>query len=605
MLTPSNRIRLITNQLAPLIYERISFNTHPRCYVTQSIIVERVCHHCGRPMSQEVPVFHPLEIELITRIFRANLYENVEYGFLDEDFFTDKKGIHCEYCNHYHRSYGWFLASFIFLVLIMSFVAFFLWYAGKIQSISASTQVGLSKLLIALACLGLLSSIFSVSRIKPIRRKNAPPFPVIGRTPIVEIKENLVAAVKLNEEGVYSESIEKREGELNYTVRISSTDIARYNAFKRNFNIQQIGKHQYDGGFILFKSKNSIEFNRLRTEHTNVIHLKKSSISPSFESFAEANQWKWEVKDIYEIIPNETDSMYLPIQLIPNIVSETNKPRALEFRLQVDRTLCLSEKKEPPRVQELRIYCPVALKNVRKTDPPLLLERNRSNELDLIWGNILLNQGETDEHMFTKTFHVLFNEPVEPSMEFHGRLKLLLSGNTSGLYDFRFFYPTGNERLNEKSSVYAQTEITIDFELVLQKANLSSPYTNALDPIETSLLPNHTNINKLVARLSRNGAYIQRVVENPPHTNISNAKVHNRYWDIAGRYYVGVFSVDFHILVTGHEKYEDRDLAQIGISTFNVNIQTTIIDDKESLTEVNRIENEIKEVIKSLDNQIV
>lgn len=601
MSTPSNRNGPMINQVSSLICERISFHTHPRCYVTRSISVERVCHHCGRPMSKEVPQFHSLKPELSTRFFRISLFENAEYAFfIDERFYSNQEGIHCEDCIHSHYSYGCLLVNLVIFSLLVFLVWFFLQYAGKVGSISANTQASLFMLLSFLACVGLISILLTVNNIRLAQRKNAPPFPVIGRTPTVEIKENLTAAITLNEEGAYSELIEKRQGELNYTVRISSTDGQRYERYKKNFNIYRVGRHKYHGGFLLFRSNNSIEFNRLKTEHTNVISLKKSSISPSFVSFAEANQWKWEVEDKYEIIPNETDLASLPIKLIPNIVSEVNKPRALEIRIQVDRTLHLSEKEVAPLIQELRLYCPITLKKVRKTDPPMLLERNRSNELDLVWGNIPLKQGESDENVFLRTFHVLFNEPVEPSMKFCGRLKLLLSGNMSGLQGFGFFYPTGNERPSDECKVYAHTEIIIDFDLVLQKANLSRPYSNALKPIETGLIPNHTNINRLVSELSRNGAYIQRIIENPPYTNIANAKVYNRYWDIAGRYYLGMFSVDFHMLITGHERLEDRDSSQIGISTFDINIQATIIDDEESLAKVHIIENEIKETIRSL-----
>lgn len=44
--------------------------------------------------------------------------------------------------------------------------------------------------------------------------------------------------------------------------------------------------------------------------------------------------------------------------------------------------------------------------------------------------------------------------------------------------------------------------------------------------------------------------YVRWTVENPPHTG-DEANIVNRYWDIGGRFYQGVYPIDFHLVLTG------------------------------------------------------
>jgi len=77
------------------------------------------------------------------------------------------------------------------------------------------------------------------------------------------------------------------------------------------------------------------------------------------------------------------------------------------------------------------------------------------------------------------------------------------------------------------------------------------------------VIPDHDTVIALTNAVSEQGFYVKRVIENPPRTG-GRANVVNRYWDIAGRRYLGVYPIDFHLILTGEEVYMGEIRAQAG-----------------------------------------
>ena len=71
---------------------------------------------------------------------------------------------------------------------------------------------------------------------------------------------------------------------------------------------------------------------------------------------------------------------------------------------------------------------------------------------------------------------------------------------------------------------------------------------------------------------SDRGYYVKRVIENPPRSG-ARANVVNRYWDIAGRRYDGVYPVDFHIVLTGEELHKGEIRASTGNTKTRITVQ--------------------------------
>ncbi len=65
------------------------------------------------------------------------------------------------------------------------------------------------------------------------------------------------------------------------------------------------------------------------------------------------------------------------------------------------------------------------------------------------------------------------------------------------------------------------------------------------------MIPNDEMVIELTNALSEN-YYVKRVIEHPPRSG-GRADHVQRYWDIAGRRYDGVYPIEFHMVLTGEE----------------------------------------------------
>ena len=69
------------------------------------------------------------------------------------------------------------------------------------------------------------------------------------------------------------------------------------------------------------------------------------------------------------------------------------------------------------------------------------------------------------------------------------------------------------------------------------------------------VIPDSRTVAGVTAELSAGDYYVKRVVENPPTPDRTAAAV-NRYWDISGRKYEGLYPIDFHIVLSGQEIHD-------------------------------------------------
>ncbi len=66
------------------------------------------------------------------------------------------------------------------------------------------------------------------------------------------------------------------------------------------------------------------------------------------------------------------------------------------------------------------------------------------------------------------------------------------------------------------------------------------------------MVPGDETVIALTNAMSEDGYYVKHVIENPPRSG-GRADLVQRYWDIVGRRYEGVYPIDFHIILTGEE----------------------------------------------------
>jgi hypothetical protein len=114
------------------------------------------------------------------------------------------------------------------------------------------------------------------------------------------------------------------------------------------------------------------------------------------------------------------------------------------------------------------------------------------------------------------------------------------------------------------------------------------------------VVPDHGTVIALTNALSDQGYYIKRVIENQPRIG-GRAGVVNRYWDIAGRHYNGVFPIDFHLVLTGDATYAGEIRARSGNATARVTVRgayATAEVEKQIEVAWDRLRDHIEEVLR-------
>jgi hypothetical protein len=163
--------------------------------------------------------------------------------------------------------------------------------------------------------------------------------------------------------------------------------------------------------------------------------------------------------------------------------------------------------------------------------------------------------GQGDGHQILT---IRFADKIKPSDKLSGRLQASFVSTLSGITDARMFQSAGSPRLRPPKSTI-ELEVTIDFELSLSSVRYQDgwavPNRDRLTVDRyPGVIPDFETVIELTNKLSEQGCYVKRVVENPPRGSWRTDLV-NRYWDIAGRRYHGIFPIDFRITLTGEEEY--------------------------------------------------
>jgi hypothetical protein len=136
-----------------------------------------------------------------------------------------------------------------------------------------------------------------------------------------------------------------------------------------------------------------------------------------------------------------------------------------------------------------------------------------------------------------------------------------MRGTLSGVSGLALFNSLGGRRALGKP-VSVKTRVDLGFRLSLANIRYQAlrvePDRAAEDSNRDSyadnfpVIPDDEAVIALTNAMSEEGYYVKHVIENPPRSG-RRANELQRYWDIKGRRYVGVYPVEFHIILTGEE----------------------------------------------------
>ena len=190
-------------------------------------------------------------------------------------------------------------------------------------------------------------------------------------------------------------------------------------------------------------------------------------------------------------------------------------------------------------------------------------------------------------HATRLTLSIRFGGEVDREDEISGRVQATMNGTLSGVTGVSLFNSLGARRTTVTASI--KTHLDVGFRLSLTSVRYQDvrvvPDRAAEDSdrdsyaYEFPVVPGDETVIALTNAMSEEGYYVKRVIENPPRSG-RRADLVQRYWDIAGRRYEGVYPIDFHIILTGEEVHSGGIRPERGTTKVRIVVKGAYTDDE-------------------------
>lgn len=550
-----------------------------RCYKCGTEEIKYICHHCGKPMCKQHTFFVSAKASS-KRESEENYNQLLSKEFIKlipKDTKCGEEPFHCEECIHIMRGWAWKRIAFGTLLILISFMAI------------PNNRLG-SKLLGIITGGGLVSyGIYANKQRKKQILELKPPLPLLPNFDLVQIKETLTGSITLDSDGNYDVSVLSGIGQLNIDMSLPSEERKRLKPYQKKYGSAET----FHAGFLVLKGSAGFQFtedticNQDNKDRNNTIIPLVGRVSNQPFLCGEENRNAEKINRSFNYslfeIPNR-DSF--PIQLILSFFPESDR-RILEIIIQWNKPENNIDNNSKaklwnlrnPKIESLKIEFPRTWGRVENSNKDHLIEPDNST---IIWNKVeFRDRGGNNEDR--SIFQVQFENSIEPQeSSVSGQVKVGFQGTLSGLDDTELFFPTGKKHDKSltkirnidskrgRNKLIINTEVNTDFNLSLsslryqysknfpelsKKNNNSNTLTSLKFP---NVSPNYETVILLSNVISENEFYIKQIIETKPVTNPRTNFI-NRVWSILGRWYEGVYPIDFQIDIEG-EEIDDSEL---------------------------------------------
>jgi hypothetical protein len=460
---------------------------------------------------------------------------------------------------------------------------------GAALAVVGIVTVGLSLIVGAISLLaGGLSAVVAVIQVRRAatpRERAALPVPLLPKVVDVELTEELRGQITLGGEGdEYRTVLEPVKGALSLRFTFGGPDRERVRRRLKRARTADATVPWCAGRILLpgpfgIRAGDEIAGPILPLDGDSGDHAVFRPLDPPSSS-----PWKYHCG--YEL-RTEPEIASGPIWITPSIVPDSGRHgleldvQWVEFGPDEDKPLSLR------MIELLRLEFPVSWGEIHtwgfhddvsaqpRATVGLLGEGRRFIELKRL---APAGQKKNEARATHLTLSIHFSEQVDPGDEISGRVTAEMSGTLSGVTGVTLFNSLGGRRpLGKPASV--KTRVDLGFRISLANIRYQAlrvdPDRAAEDSNRDSyadsfpVIPDEEAVIALTNAMSEEGYYVKHVIENPPRSG-RRANELQRYWDIKGRRYVGVYPVEFHIILTGEEVHgggirPDRGATQVRI----------------------------------------
>jgi len=477
---------------------------------------------------------------------------------------------HCEEHDHAVNGPGRFVvigAAIAVIGLIVTFI---------------STVPGIVVLLAGVAV-----AAYGVVRVRQERESAAvgapdlPLFPHVREARVIECLNGRVELSESSENGYQSMA-----GDVTGTVVFSMTHSdwqERMKQYRRKYRIAEGAPVSFNAGFAMLQGPVGLNFAAAQPlvldAGTGLWFRGDVSGHDLFASVEGRHEGEWKPTVAYQLQDSRKPKT-IPLWIVPSLV-----PGSDQRTLQIDlHWTPLSDGRDSVTDTPLRdgrgpvielfdriqLCVPVGWGNMESADPgnaATTAPTPGENFRIIDWQQV---PPQDPDHNYSqlqqrrsRSLTIRFERPIPPQSTLSGQIEATFEGTLSGVTGVGLYLP-GGAHSERQLMPSAKTKVAVNFTVSLGAIRYQDdrvvPDENNTDDVNRSRLdefvgvvPNHSVIISLTGAISKDDYYVKSVVEHAPYRDDSRADVLNRVWDIAGRFYTGVFPIDFDIHVRGEE----------------------------------------------------
>jgi hypothetical protein len=539
-----------------------------RCHKCGSLSVHALCHHCWRPgcVRHVRPTPHRAE-KLLGQ-------EGSGPGLANADAF------HCAECGHVALGHRLALCAAGVAVTAVGIIVIWLnLIAGPALILAGGALAGW-------AYLDMRRQLAKVRASMPLM--------VHPKVDELRLVEKLRSRITLGPEGDYDTDPDPVEAELTAVLVFGRADRDRLTRYLHKRPRETSRDVPFLAGCLVFQGRVGVEVPDFPGP---VLALEGSTGAlPVFRAEDPHASSSWTVRRSYQL-PADPDTSPGVIWITPSLLPGSDR-RALELEIQwvevgPDRPLILDV------IDLLELRFPVSWGEVRQASEPAIhgiLPPDSDGKVlrSVKWKHLLPTeeQGLARRLTLVVQFENQINDEDEHEEEqeknvLHGRLEATMSGTLSGVDSVRMYGALGGRRYPPRASL--KTRIEADFKLSLASIRYQdvwiAPGREAADGDDSSyvdefgVIPNRATVIELTNAMSEHDYYLKRVIENPPRSGGRADRV-QRFWDIAGRRYKGVYPIDFHVVLTGEEVHRGDIQPERGTTKVQIVVHGAYINEE-------------------------
>jgi hypothetical protein len=539
-----------------------------RCYRCGSPRVSSLCHHCGRPMCAEHrPQAHRAKrgprigwLRPARADVRASKPVSRELAGLGLDG-GQVTVYHCEDDAHVVKSelLAWRNGGTAAAVLGLALLAFVLVPGVVLALAGAGTAV--------------CAVVIGRRRAEDARRAR-PPLPLVPALDAVTVVERLHGRVSVTHDG-YQPAPPLVEGEIGVDMTLGRGSQDRLARYRDKFRLSHGDRAEFCAGFAVIRGEAGLTF-RPGQEHTDALLRDGATFMfhgdaaghPLFGAVPGRPAGEWNVRLGYDLLPARRPAE-IPLWVVPSLIPASGR-RTLEIDLLWNLLGPQEKRFGLERFDLIELNIPAEWGNVERVWPDdATITSPQSGQARCIRWQRLEPTEENGKGSpaggpgQSRTLRIRFEHQITEQPRLEGRVEATFKGTLSGLTGITFYLPGGGKRPRQPE-VKPRTEVSVDLEISLDairyQDNRVVPVRGHPDDLSRDerdefpeVIPDYRTVIQLTNALSGDGYYVKRVIEHQPHRREGRVHVVSRLWDVAGRWYEGVFPVDFHITLKGQE----------------------------------------------------